>query len=254
VVFSGSNMAIVSENIFRLFRAARLPRRGVYALGAVGIVLFAILAGGGAATVRAVVMGLIAIVARVLRRPAAALRVLVIAGALMVLWNPLVLLYDRGFMLSMLATFGLITLAPRVEKYLTRIPAWPRYNLRSIVATTLAVEIFILPALLYYSGVLSFVSLPLNALVLPIVPWIMLGGFITGVAGMLHPALALIPGLATDLLLRLVVWLTETSAHLPFASMLMTPFPAWVVLAAYIPLTWGAIVTMRRSEPRPPTN
>ncbi len=247
VVFSGSNMAVVSEGIFRAL--GFLPRKWMYATGAVAIVLFAILAGGGAATVRAVVMGLIAIVARYLRRPEAALRALVIAAALMALWNPLVLLYDRGFVLSVLATFGLIALAPAIEKRLAFIPAWERYNLRSIVATALAVEIFLLPALLYYSGVLSFISVPMNALVLPVVPLIMLLGFATGLAGMLHPALALIPALATDLLLRVVLSLTEFSAGLPFASALVAPFPWFVAVAAYVPLAfiaWRAYRTETR--------
>lgn len=245
VVFSGSNMAVVSEGIFRLFSG--LPRRIKYPLGAAAVVLFAMLAAGGAATVRAVIMGLIAIVARYLRRPAAALRALAVAGALMILWNPLVVLYDRGFILSMLATFGLIMLAPAVERRLPWVPSWKRYDLRSIVATTIAVEIFILPALLYYSGVLSLVSVPMNALVLPLVPLIMFGGFVTGVMGMLHPALALIPALATDLLLRVVLWLAETSAALPFASALVAPFPLWGAACIYAPLMWIAYRTYLRS-------
>lgn len=262
VVFSGSNMAVVSEGIFRAL--GFLPRRVLYPLGAVAIVLVAMLAAGGAATVRAVIMGLIAIVARYLRRPAAALRALGVAGVLMVLWNPLVLLYDRGFVLSMLATFGLIVLAPWVERRLTLVPAWARYNVRSIVATTIAVEIFILPALLYYSGILSFVAVPMNALVLPLVPLVMFMGFVTGLAGLVHPALALLPALLTDALLRTILWLTEASAALPFASVLVAPFPAAVVLAVYAGLLWwgwrvykttaASSSKMRQSAPRPPTS
>lgn len=251
VVFSGSNMAVVSEGIFRAL--GFLPRKVMYVVGAVAITLFAILAGGGAATVRALIMGLIAVVARFLRRPEAALRALIIAAALMVLWNPLVVLHDRGFVLSVLATFGLIALAPWVEKFITKVPAWERYNLRSIVATTLAVEIFLLPALLYYSGVLSFVSIPMNALVLPLVPLIMFFGFVAGLLGLVHPVLATIPALVTSLLLHVVLWLTETAAGLPFASALVAPFPWWVAVVVYIPLTWFAW-KLYRNETRAPTN
>ncbi len=251
VVFSGSNMAIVSEGIFRAL--GFLPRTVMYVVGAITIVLFAMLAGGGAATVRAVMMGLIAIIARYLRRPAAALRALIVAAICMVLWNPLVLLYDRGFILSMLATFGLIALAPAVEKWLHFVPAWERYNVRSIVATTLAVEIFLLPALLYYSGILSFVSLPMNAFVLPLVPLVMLFGFITGVLGLVHPLLALVPAFITDLLLRVILVSTEFAATLPFASTLVAPFPAWVALMVYVPLFFIA-VRLYRNELREPTS
>ncbi len=251
VVFSGSNMAIVSEGIFRAL--GFLPRSIMYVVGAIAIVLFSMLAGGGAATIRAVIMGLIAIIARYLRRPAAALRALIVAATLMALWNPLVVVYDRGFVLSVLATFGLIALAPAVEKYLRFVPAWERYNVRSIVATTLAVEIFLLPALLYYSGVLSFISLPMNALVLPLIPFVMLAGFITGVLGIVHPVLALAPAFITDMLLRAILNTTEFAATLPFASTVVVPFPAWVAVVVYVPLFMIAVRSYR-NELRVPTN
>lgn len=241
VVLSGSNIAIVAEGVFRLLGVTRLPRVWLYALGFVAIVVFALMVGGGAATVRAVIMGSIAILARYLRRPEAALRALVFAAILMAFWNPLVVVNDTGFMLSVLATFGLITLAPFIEKYLTRVPAWKRFNIRSIVATTIAVEIFILPALLYTSGILSLVSLPVNIIVLPLVPLIMLAGFVVGVAGLVHPLLAFVPALVTTVLVGALLAIVNFAASLPFASAVVLPFPWWLAIAVYVPLTYMAL-------------
>lgn len=248
VVLSGSNIAIVSEWVFRLLNAARLPRAWMYILGFAAIVLFALMAGGGAATARAVVMGSIAILARYLRRPEAALRALIIAATVMVLWNPLVLFYDTGFMLSVLATFGLITLSPYIESKFTRVPAWPRFNLRSIVATTMAVELFLLPALLYTTGLFSLVSLPVNVLALPIVPAAMLLGFVTGVIGFLHPLLALLPALATQFLLKAIIGIAELAAAVPFSSTLVAPFPSVLAIAIYIPLAIAALKIFARTR------
>jgi len=239
VVLSGSNIAIVSEGMFRLL-GAFLPRRATLVAGFVAIVLFALMVGGGAATLRAVVMGSIAILARYLRRPEAALRALGIAGAAILLYNPLYL-FDQGFVLSMLATFGLIVLGQPIENKITLLPAWSHFNLRSIVATTLAVEIFILPALLYYSGVLSFVSLPANALLLPLLPLVMFLGFFAGVAGLVHPALALVPALLADLLLKFLLWVVHTIGALPHAATVVAPFPWYVAALVYVPLTWLAL-------------
>src|SRR3989344_4504660 len=145
VVLSGYNIGVVSEWTLRFF-AAFLPRR--FALGAAAgvIILFALMAGGGMATVRACLMGLIAILARYLRRPALALRSLCAAALAMLLYNPLAL-FDVGFVLSVLATLGLITLSPQVERLLTRV--LPAGIVRSTAATTIAVQLFDLPALLY---------------------------------------------------------------------------------------------------------
>src|SRR3989344_6927773 len=145
VVLSGYNIGVVSEWTLRFF-GAFLPRRVALGAAAATIVLFALMAGGGMATVRACLMGLIAILARYLRRPALALRSLCAAALAMLLYNPLAL-FDVGFVLSVLATLGLITLSPQVERLLTRV--LPAGIVRSTAATTIAVQLFDLPALLY---------------------------------------------------------------------------------------------------------
>ncbi len=241
VVLSGYNIGVVSEWVLRLCNAI-LPRRLALGATATVIVLFALMAGGGMATIRAMLMGLIAILARFLRRPTAALRALGFATLAMLLWNPLVV-FDVGFVLSVLATFGLITLAPAMERKLTWLP---RGDIRSTAATTLSVQLFVLPALLYYTGVLSLVALPINVLVLPLIPLAMLLGFAAGMLALVHPYLALVPALAAQLLLDAMLWLVQWAASLPFAAATVSSFPAWVAAVVYMPLTALAIYAYGR--------
>ncbi len=249
VVLSGYNIGVVSEWTLRFF-ALFLRRRSALCVTAVVITLFALMAGGGMATIRSMLMGLIAILGRYLRRPALALRSLCVAVLLMLLWNPLVV-FDAGFMLSVLATLGIITLGTRVESWLW----WLKEGiLRSTAATTMAVQLFVLPALLYYTGVLSLVSVPANIIFLPFVPLAMLLGFVAGLLALVHPFLALIPALAADTLLRAMIWLTKTAASLPLAAAVVPAFPAWVAVAAYIPLCAWAMRCYRRTVAPIPTN
>lgn len=234
VVLSGYNISIVSESVLRFF-ALFLSRGGALTAGGAAIVLFALMSGGGAATVRACVMGLIAVLARYLHRPSAALRTLCIAAAAMILWNPLVVLYDPGFILSVLATFGLITYSPAIEKKLSFITE--RFGLRSIAASTIAVQIYLLPALLYLTGVFSFVSLPANFLALPVVPLAMLFGFAAGLLGLMHPALGFLPAIGADLLLQWMALVAEVSSTLPGASVVVPVFAWWITAGVYVPLT-----------------
>lgn len=249
VVLSGYNIGVVSEWVLRLLGAC-LPRRAALVGTAVVILLFALMAGGGMATVRALLMGLIAILARFLRRPALALRSLGAAVVLMVLYNPLVL-YDVGFVLSVLATFGLITLAPAIEHRLAWLPAGA---IRATAATTASVQLFVLPALLYYTGVLSFLALPVNVVVLPLVPLAMLLGFAAGVLSLVHPFLALVPALAAEWLLAAMIWLAQWVAALPFAATVVSAFPWWVALGAYVPLTALAMWSYVQTAPQAPPN
>ncbi len=117
VALSGYNITIVSEGVLRVL--SFLPRAMSASLGGVMMLLFALMTGGGSTTIRACIMALIAILARYFHRPTIAMRSLAVAAAVMAIWNPLVLLYDPSFILSVLATLGLIMLSPWVERWLS---------------------------------------------------------------------------------------------------------------------------------------
>jgi competence protein ComEC len=247
VVLSGYNIAIVSTYVL-VFFSLFLPKRYALGAGGIAIVLFALMTGAGATTVRASVMGLIAILARYLNRPAAALRALALAALLMIVWNPFILLHDPSFILSVIATFGLITLSPWVEGYTRWVPE--HLKLREIAASTIAVQIYILPALLYMTGVLSVFALPANMLALPVVSSAMLGGFLSGLLGLLHPLFGLPFAMLTDIILKWIIAVAEITNALPLSSATIPAFPFWVVILIYIPLTLFAIAKSRSAVQR----
>lgn len=238
VVLSGYNISIVADGVLRSL--AFLPRALSFLTGGTAILLFVVMIGGGATAVRALIMGLIAVAARYFGRTALALRALAVAALLMVLWNPPALLFDPSFILSVLATFGLITLSPWVEEklpvFLTAVP-----HVRSIAASTIAVQLFVLPALLYMTGLLSVFALPANVLVLPAVPLAMSFGFAAALLGLVHPYLALPALAATDLILNFMLAVAQATHALPYSSALVAEFPLWMALAAYVPLTLFAL-------------
>ena len=121
VVLSGYNMTVVADGVARLFRFLSLRSRTV--VGTVLIILFSLMVGGGATVIRAAIMTILALIARTLGRVADAGRLLFIAGIIMLLENPRILLGDPSFQLSFLATLGLIYLSPLVEKRLMWIPS-----------------------------------------------------------------------------------------------------------------------------------
>jgi competence protein ComEC len=246
VVLSGYNISIVAEWVMRAF--AFLPKTLGLASGGVVIVLFALMTGGSATAVRACIMALVAILGRYLERPSDAIRSLIAAVCVMVLWNPLSTLYDPSFILSVLATFGLITISPTVEKKLKWMPE--KFGIRSIAASTISVQIYVLPALLYFTGVLSFVSLPANILALPVVSLAMLLSFVAGMLALIHPLLAFVPGIIADLLLRWMIGVAQVATAIPFSSTVVAQFSPWIVALSYIPLTVFAIWLYMRSIKR----
>lgn len=231
VVLSGYNVVIIAEAIMFTLRYFSTRVRTV--LGVIAIGLFAVLVGGGATVVRAAVMAAVALVARMFGREALAIQALFFAGAIMLLFNPLLLLHDPSFQLSFLATLGLILLSERFEK----IFSWIRHKgFREITTATFAVQITVLPLLLYMVGELSIVALPVNLLVLTSVPIAMLLGFLTGVFGLVplvSTFLAPVFGILAFLVLKYELVVIDIFARLPFAAVTLPEFPFLFVIIIY---------------------
>lgn len=244
VVLSGYNVTIII--VFFTFLFALFPRNTQYVLAAIGIVLFTLLVGASATVVRAAIMGIIAAIALISGRTYDIARALLIAGFLMLLWNPYLLAFDPSFQLSFIATLGLIFGTPLLVPYLSRVPE--AFHFREITAATIATQIAVIPALIYMMGEVSLVALPVNILVLPVVPLAMLFVFIAGALGMFATVLSLPFAWLAHGLLLYVLEIVDVFASVRFASMTVPEIPIWLIGAMYLIL--GAIVfrlTQRQS-------
>lgn len=261
VVLSGYNVMVVAEAVMAGLQRLRLSRRSAAAAGGIAVLLFVLIAGAGAATLRAGLMALIALYARATGRTYAASRALLIVVLAMLALEPLLLAFDPGFDLSVAATAGLIWLTPVFELYLARIRSafW-----KNALATTLAAQVAVLPLLLYDIGTLSLVAIPANLLTLPVVPATMAFSALAGAGGMIFgtSAFTLFLALPAYLLTGYLILVARLSAAIPFAAFTLPAFPWYVLFALYAFLIAGTIrahtrnaAKLRFAAPRdtPPT-
>lgn len=224
VVLSGYNISIVVGVVLFLLSSLSLVVSSIISI--IGIILFALLVGGGATVIRASVMASILILTRYFNRPYDALRALFIAGALMIFINPKILVHDLSFQLSFFATLGIILFMPRAEKMFSRITK--KFGLREIVATTFSAQLYVLPWIIYSIGKFSIVSFISNILVLPTVPLAMLFSF---VGGLIPVSIIALPA---HLLLSYELWVTEMLAKTPYASVDIPALPLWLIIFMYL--------------------
>ena len=229
IVLSGYNITIVAESVLKLLR--RLPLFYGSVFGALAIILFVLMTGATSTAIRAAIMALVALLGRLSGREYDGLRALVIAGFLMILYNPRILVYDLSFQLSFLATLGVIIGPPFLAPYLKWLPE--RFGLRGIFVTTLAAQLLVLPWILYKMGQLSLVALPINLLVLPIIPLTMFLGFVTGLAGFLGYAISLPLAYLAYLPLWYIIKIANLGASLPFASLNISHFSLIFTILIY---------------------
>lgn len=230
VVLSGYNITIVAEAVMRLLSYFFAPKTR-FAIGVVVIISFALLVGLSATVVRASLMAVLVLVARITGRTYDVLRGLLFAALIMLVINPHLLIFDPGFQLSFLATLGLILLAPIIEERLKLVPS--TLQVREFVTATISTQIFVLPVLLYSIGELSLVAIPVNVLVLVVVPLAMLLVFLSGMLGFLSAFVALPVAYLAHLLLTYMISVVEFFASLPLSSVVVPSFSIWWVGVSY---------------------
>jgi competence protein ComEC len=230
VVLSGYNIAIVAKSVMSLLKF--LPNNFSFGLGALSVILFTILSGGGASSTRAAIMVLTALFAKHFNREYKANRILGFTVVLMLAPNPLLLVFDPSFQLSVLATIGIIFVTPILEPYFKWVTE--KYGLREVVSSTVSTQFTVLPFLIYNTGILSLVSLPVNILILGTIPLTMFLGFITGAVGLVSYYLSVIPALATYVLLKYQLTIIHIGSSIPFGAITLPAFSFLLLIFIYI--------------------
>lgn len=271
VVLSGFNISIVGEAIIKIF--SFLPKIIGGVVGASGIILFGMMTGGGATVWRSVIMAIIGIYARLSGRQNRAVISLFVAGSIMLLITPKLLFHDPSFQLSFMATFGLILFAAPFEarlRKICRLNSLARSSpdslkvtdiartsiqtkvldsfvallssLVSLVSSTMATQIFTLPMIINFSGVVSIIALPVNIVVLPLIPLTMLFVFVGGVVSFISASIAVLPTFVSWLLLSYELWIVRVSSALPLAALKLPPISGGVFTSMYVALFAFAFV------------
>lgn len=229
LVLSGYNITIVAQAISRVLSFA--PSFVRFGSGIFVIMLFVLSAGGASSALRAGLMAGIGMYGISRKRVVHALRALCVVAFAMVMWNPFVLVFDPGFQLSVLATLGLILATPIVARYLEWITE--RFSMREIIASTIGVQVFLMPYLLYQNGMVSIYALPANILALVAVPSAMFWSFIAAIAGVVVGSYAVPIALPAYLLLSYIIAVAHFFAQLPFSESLIGVFSGWWVMVVY---------------------
>ena len=222
IAVSGYNLTILTSNTLTIFWPL-VGRRAIWVSAGL-IVFFVIITGAPASILRAAVMALTVLAAKYLGRPSRAVNVLIFAATVLVVFEPKIV-FDVGFQLSVVATYGLIRLSPYLNRLFDRtiLPV----TLRHILAETLSAILLTTPLIIGHFERLSVVSPLSNILVLPLMPLVMAIGII-GVLLMVIPVIGNSMMLASWPILTWIVYSSEKLASWQFASTNLTP-PVWLI-------------------------
>ena len=217
---SGSNVAIVVGLVLLLARWVRAGPWLAAGLAGLALVGFVILVRPSPSVVRAAAMGAIGLIALASGRPGAALPALGGSITVLVVDDP-ELAGDAGFALSVLATGGLLLLAPGWRDALRRwgVPAGAAEALAVPAAAQLACG----PVIAGLSGAVSLVAVPANLLAAPAVAPATVLGVIAALVSPVWPAAAAFVAWLGGWPARWLVLVAHQGARLPAGTVPWLP-------------------------------
>ncbi|GAB3862401.1 ComEC/Rec2 family competence protein [Dactylosporangium cerinum] len=184
---SGANLAIVIGLVLVLARWCRATPKVAALICVLALIGFVILVRPSPSVLRAAAMGGLALVALALGRPRAVLPSLATGVLVLVVTDP-ELAVDAGFALSVLATGGLVLLAPRWSEAL-QARGWPAFAAEAVCVPA-AAQAACAPVIAAISGGVSLTTVPANLLAGPAVAPATVLGILAAVLSPLLPGVA----------------------------------------------------------------
>lgn len=224
---SGTHIIILSQILIYCLLALGFWRKQTIILSIVIVWVYIILTGLAPSGIRAGIMGTLLFLSQIFGRQNTSQRTITLAGALMLLQNPLLLIYDAGFQLSFLASLGIIYLNPILKNFL-------KYQ---IISTTFSAQIFTLPLMIYSFGNMSLVAPITNLLIAPVVEPLMIFGFISVFFGVFSNFLGFILSFPCQILLMYFNSIIELFSK-PYMAIFFEN-KSWIWLVISYPIIFG---------------
>ncbi|PID52342.1 MAG: hypothetical protein CR972_02620 [Candidatus Moraniibacteriota bacterium] len=232
VAVSGYNVSIIIAVVMGLLIFIGFHRRWAVWGAIFSVIFFVVLIGFPSSGIRAAIMGIMVLIAAMFGRVTYAYGAIIFSGAIMLAFNPLLLRYDIGFQLSFLATLGIVAIYPVIERIFIKKDM--AFGLVEVLLLTLSAQIFVVPIIAYHFHTFSIVSLLVNVLVLPIIPFTMLFIVLMIPLHFIFYPFAVFCGWIAYAFLTYEVFIISFFAHLSFSSIDVKNFSVIWMTAYYI--------------------
>ncbi len=224
------HISMLCMGLFGAMRKLTVPLKLSAVVSVAFLGFYVCFTGVSTSSLRAGIMCLIMIGARLLRRSYDLLSSLSLAAVVVTCLRPGELT-SAGFLLSFGAVLG-VALAKEVKAEILqaregRAPWWSALLFGGMI------QCVTLPISLWFFYELSPYSMLLNLVVIPLVSLILGGGILSSVLGMFFPLAAKLPVGGTYLLLEFYEWLCEMTQRLPFSFVLLGRPAIWQLVVYY---------------------
>lgn len=235
LAISGLHMSFLGKGLYNMLRKIGMPFKAAGAVGICFLLAYALMTGCGVSSIRAFIMFLVRIGADMAGRDYDMPTSLALSAAIITAWQPLYL-FDAGFLLSFGALLGITAVAPCLEICFLKerkggkAPRGTKFV--KDFCSSLAVNITLLPIMIYFFFEFPTYSIFLNLFVIPLMSVVM-------GAGVLGSLAALVSSKAGGLMLficKCILYLYDKACQISLSfpgSRIITGQPAKEIIFCY---------------------
>lgn len=223
---SGFHVSLLLGSILYVTRSYS-PRLRLI-IGLCSLLIYATLTGFFPSILRACFMGVAVLIAIINDRSVKTYGSLLLVALILLLINPL-WIWDLGFQLSFLATWGLIITLPAIVNHLDFLPP----TIANLIAVPLAATIWTLPIQCYAFHRIPIYGILTNILATPFIIVITLGGLLTAIIGIFIPVVGSAISYVLFIPILLLINLVNISNKLPFSSLAVGEISLFILFFAY---------------------
>lgn len=252
LAISGLHISIAGMSVYNMLRK-RLNQKISALAGILVILSYLIFTGESVSAARAVCMLVMTIIADVRARTYDMLTALAMASVMQIMDNPYIIC-NTSYIMSFFAMLGIALVLPVIssaDKTLVFIKKKNRKNrtlkdgvvylLCDSLSGCIAIQLMLLPALLYVSYETSFISVILNLIVIPLMPVVMISGIASGLVGLVSIKCAWFMAGAAHYVLKLYDILCKACADIQAGTYVTGRPQVWqLVLYMFILAVWIA--------------
>lgn len=247
VAISGMHISILSGLVMASLLGLGLNRKQAFYAAILFLIIYIIMIGAPASAMRAGIMGSLVLLALYIGRFNKITNSLVLAGAVLLIFNPFLLRDDIGFQLSFLAVVGIIYVYPILDNWLDRIKISKFKGARDILNITLSAQVFTLPIIALNFSQVSIIAPLANLLIIWALPILMILILLALGLSFLFFGLAPLFFAPSLLFLKYIILVVEWLASVPYAyTEIDYLWWGWALLY-YIVVMWG-IIKLKNQE------
>ena len=244
LAISGLHVGIIYFILRIILKMLRFSRVAGIVLSVLFLICYAMLAGGRASVIRAVVMFSILAIGQILKRKMAIYNLIGLSALVILIANPNQV-FDIGFILSYGAVLSIVYFSPKIYAILN--PKRNQKAVRSVkekvkdfflgsIAVSLSAWLGLTPLTAHFFGTISPIVVVANLIAVPLLFFIMGSGLAFLSIGFISVGLAQVLSESMWFFLILLVKSMNALSHIPFAYLEIGRIPVYMVVYCYIGL------------------